>query len=192
MSSHVRPHSWLNSRGGRKERDGSRVRKGKGGIKEGRKEERRQGGERGREGEGRTERGREAEGGNYWVSMSLPHTSAFNVEFCPYICWTARDSQHGQLSWSLVSHTVTATTCVHLPIAFHLQVCPTVRPCFSNADRWRGKGRLLRLRMKQLLHCAAYVLLPCSCSPHNVLHSASKDKLCWRGCYWTLVIANHN
>jgi len=43
MSSHVRPHSWLNSRGGRKERDGSRVRKGKGGIKERRKEERRKG-----------------------------------------------------------------------------------------------------------------------------------------------------
>ena len=122
--------------------------------------------ERGREGE----REEGSEGENYWVSVSVPHTSAFNIEFCPYTCWTVRDSWNGQLtcSWLLVSHTVTATTCVHCPVPFHLQVCPTVRPRLSNANRWRGIGRLLRLEMKQPPYFAAYVLLPCSHLPQSV------------------------
>jgi len=39
------------------------------------------------------------------------------------------------------------------------------------------KGRLLRLWMKEPPHCAAYVLLPCSRSPHNVLHSPSNIRV---------------
>ena len=52
----------------------------------------------------------------YWVSVSEPNTSAFNVEFCPYgmcsggmvVCMSC---VAGCLS--LVSHTVSATTCTY-------------------------------------------------------------------------------
>ena len=58
-------------------------------------------------------------------------------------------------------------------VSFIKRVCPTVRPCLSEADRWREKEQLLRLGMKDPLHCAAYVLLPRSCLPNNILHSCS-------------------
>jgi len=59
-------------------------------------------------------------------------------------------------------------------ISFIEQVCPTVRSGLNDTDRGRGKGQLLRLRMKEPPHCAAYALLPCSCLPHNALHSRSR------------------
>ena len=42
-----------------------------------------------------------------------------------------------------------------------------------DADRGRGKGRSLRLGMKDPPYCVTYVMLPRSCSSHNVLHSPS-------------------
>jgi len=35
-------------------------------------------------------------------------------------------------------------------------VCPTARLYMSDGNRWSGKGQLLRLGIKKLLHCAAY------------------------------------
>ena len=47
---------------------------------------------------------------------------------------TVRGSQRGQLSWSLILLTTTATTC---SICFIERVCATVRPCLSKANRCR-------------------------------------------------------
>ena len=66
-------------------------------------------------------------------------------------------------------------TCLSRSVSFVNQVCPTVRPCLSNAGRRESKKRALRLRMKELPHCAAYTLLPCSRLPHNVLQSPSSN-----------------
>jgi len=52
----------------------------------------------------------------YWVSVSEPQTNAFNVEFClysMYICQILCHSQHGWLSWPLISHSVTGTMCAY-------------------------------------------------------------------------------
>jgi len=58
-----------------------------------------------------------------WVSVSEPHTSVFNVDFCLYgthIHLTIYRGWHGWLSWSL-----------------------------SGTNRWRGKEWPLRLRTKE-------------------------------------------
>ena len=62
--------------------------------------------------------------------------------------------------------------------SYHVQLLPPHAPnvqldhvCLNYLDRGRGKRRPLRLRMKKTPHCAAYVLLPCSCSCHDILHS---------------------
>jgi len=59
---------------------------------------------------------------SYWVSVSKPHTSTYNVKFClygtytihMYVRWTIRCgwcSWHSRLSWSLVLCAITVTTC---------------------------------------------------------------------------------
>jgi len=59
-------------------------------------------------------------------------------------------------------------------VSFIEQVCSTVRPHLSNADRGGGKGWPLRLKTKKaaVLH-PAYALLSCSYSPHKVLPSST-------------------
>ena len=94
---------------------------------------------------------------NYWASVSESHTSAFNVEFCLYstsVCC----GQHGQLSLSIVSHTVTATT-LSCPI-----LSPSSNKTMSSSetmiDGVRVEGWPLRLGRKEQLH-------------PNILHSPS-------------------
>ena len=96
-----------------------------------------------------------------WASMSKYLTSAFNVKFvcmvhvhCMSVCtlWPA------QLVTCIICRYCHHVHLLSYPIPSpSMQVCPTVRP--------------LRLSMKELLHFAAYALLPRSCSSHNVLHS---------------------
>ena len=57
---------------------------------------------------------------NKRVIVREPRASAFNVEFCLYGTHVSTYARHGQLSWSLVSHTITATTCAY--------VLPSPRP----------------------------------------------------------------
>ena len=56
-----------------------------------------------------------------------------------------------------------------LPHSFSFieQVCSTVRPHLSDADRGGGKGWPLRLETKKPLYYTAYALLSCSHSPHK-------------------------
>ena len=59
----------------------------------------------------------------YWVRVSEPHTSALNVEFCLYGTYVHRSVRHdrpSRLNWSLLSLTVTATTCAYCPAPFRL------------------------------------------------------------------------
>jgi len=85
----------------------------------------------------------------YWASVSEPHFGVFNVDFrlCSTFTYIVCCSWHSWLSWSLVSCTITVTTCL-LSVAFIEQVCPIVRPHSSNANRWRQKGWPLRLGWK--------------------------------------------
>jgi len=54
-------------------------------------------------------------------------------------------------------------------VSFTKQVCLSVRPRLSNPDRGRGKWQPLRLETKEPLHCAVYVLLTRSHSPHPTM-----------------------
>jgi len=114
---------------------------------------------------------------NNWASMSEPHTRAFNVKFCLYGTYVGQyvaASMAG--SWSVGHSHCTALLPPHAPIVLPHSVSFTeqVRPHLSDTgrrsrkgdtDRWSRKGWLLRLGMDEPPHCAAYALLPCSCSP---------------------------
>lgn len=87
------------------------------------------------------------------LSLSLWHVST-------YVHTSVRTSQLVRPAQLVTrrSHIVTATTCAYYPAPFCIeQVCPTVRPCLSNAGKWRYQGKqwLLRLQMKEppALHC---------------------------------------
>ena len=55
-----------------------------------------------------------------------------------------------------------------LPHSISISLLPIVLPhSISDTDRWSGKGRLLGLRTKEVLHCASYALLLHSCLLHN-------------------------
>jgi len=105
--------------------------------------------------------------------MSEPHTSTFNVKFCLYGTY---DGMYIAAS--------TAGSVSHLYRAPLLSPCappvlpsfighPAMGPHLRDADRGRGKGRSLRLGMKDPPHCVTYVMLPRSLSSHNVLQSPS-------------------
>ena len=101
--------------------------------------------------------------GRVWTSPTpvcpMPSVSSVsNAEFCLY--------------WSLVSSAITATTCAFCSAPFRLHQ-ESMSNILSVTNRGRGKGQPLRLWTKEPSHCAAYALLPHSCSPHNVLHSPS-------------------
>ena len=59
-----------------------------------------------------------------WVSVSEPHTRAFNVEFCLYSTYVRWSVHRGRLNWlsvSLVLHATIATTCTYCPAPFYMQ-----------------------------------------------------------------------
>ena len=76
-----------------------------------------------------------------WVSMSEPHTSAFNVEICLYGTYAhtlyVAASAAGLSGHSYHTPLLPPGKSIVLPhsVNFIKQVCPTVRLCLSNDDR---------------------------------------------------------
>jgi len=102
------------------------------------------------------------------------HTSVFNAKFCLYgtyigPCITASIASSADHSYCALLLPIV------LPHSMSSSIYPTVRPHLSDTGRWmadaEGKDGCKRLGTKEPLHCAPYVLLPCSRSPNNVLHS---------------------
>ena len=92
---------------------------------------------------------------HYWVSVSEPHTSAFSVKFClyhmcvrtciePYVAASAASSVgHSYCSPLLPPRVPSASLNEYVQQWDHAWARPT------DAVRWSGKGRPLRLRTKE-------------------------------------------
>jgi len=91
-----------------------------------------------------------------WPSMSKPHTSVLNVEFCLY----------GMYVWPCV----TASTTCSAGHSYHAPLLPPhARPHLSDTNRWRGKSWPLRLRMKE----SCRIVLPMHCPMHCSMHCST-------------------
>ena len=101
-----------------------------------------------------------------WTSPRLVRSISSFV--CMHVGLYAMAGSAGHLHHTLLLPLHAPVLLTH-PISFIEQVCQQWDHAWVTPTKGEGKDSCCESGWKELLHCAAYVLLPHSCLPHNVL-----------------------